>query len=482
MSWAEAKWTVDTIVQKIGQPPNNMRAFRVNPSTSTSVALNFLEPEDSYANDNIICAVDGVMIRMSDDGYPASPSEGTLVVDNKELGKYENEPFIVEGLIEGRDYYFTAFPYSFNGVYNMYNNSANRATCTPGANVYGISRDITASSPEWARTDLSYGWSATASVGTVAGSSDFDNAMPWAGIEKVRLDTMDYMIKIPKFYFQRYREGNIEYIRIADMPKNGFKIHPLFVRGGVIKDYAYVGAYTTSVGNTSIPGAYVSYSKTMTSFRDGATKKGTGWSLFDINALSAIQMLMLVEFANNDVQTVIGRGYASVDNEDIKALGTCDNVPNLTGVPSGTTGTVDVVWRGIEGLWGNLAEFVDGVVRYNQRYYVCGDPAKYGEQTVANDYADLGVVTDSGRSGYITDMCLVEGYEHIMLPLTPVGGNGNTYYCDEVTTGSDDTLKTVLIHGGLYDETYSSGIFKCLFNRAESASEAWLGSRLLYIP
>ena len=27
MSWVEAKWTVDQILQKIGQAPNNMRSF-----------------------------------------------------------------------------------------------------------------------------------------------------------------------------------------------------------------------------------------------------------------------------------------------------------------------------------------------------------------------------------------------------------------------------------------------------------------------
>ena len=48
--------------------------------------------------------------------------------------------------------------------------------------IYGISRDITASSPVWARTDDAVGKTATASVGTIAGHSDFDNCYPWSGI------------------------------------------------------------------------------------------------------------------------------------------------------------------------------------------------------------------------------------------------------------------------------------------------------------
>ena len=83
-------------------------------------------------------------------------------------------------------------------------------------NIYGISRDITNSSPAWARTDKAVGMTATATAGTVAGSSDFDNCYPWSGIVRESLSTGDVMVKIPKFYFQRYREGNIEHIRIAN--------------------------------------------------------------------------------------------------------------------------------------------------------------------------------------------------------------------------------------------------------------------------
>jgi hypothetical protein len=131
MSWAEAKWTVDSLLQKIGQPPNNMRAFSASPLSATSLGLRFLEPEDSYADGNLICSVKGVMVRMSETTYPRSVNEGTLVIDNTDLGAYENEPFVVESLVEGRDYFFSAFPYSTQGVYNLSRNAGNRATSAP---------------------------------------------------------------------------------------------------------------------------------------------------------------------------------------------------------------------------------------------------------------------------------------------------------------------------------------------------------------
>ena len=134
MSWAEAKWTVDSLLQKIGQAPNNMRSFIAYSLSATSIGLKFQEPADSYdANNNLICSVGGVMIRMSDTGYPTKPSEGTLVVNNTNLGAYVNTPFTVSGLTKGRKYYFSAFPYSVQGVYNLSSNAANRADATPAA-------------------------------------------------------------------------------------------------------------------------------------------------------------------------------------------------------------------------------------------------------------------------------------------------------------------------------------------------------------
>lgn len=68
MSWAEAKWTVDQILQKVGQAPNNMRAFTAYAKSKTSVGLKFLEPADSYdSTGNLLCSVGGVMIRMGEE-------------------------------------------------------------------------------------------------------------------------------------------------------------------------------------------------------------------------------------------------------------------------------------------------------------------------------------------------------------------------------------------------------------------------------
>ena len=642
MGWAEAKWTVDQILQKIGQAPNNMRKFTAFSVSKTEIGLKFLEPEDSYSDGNLICSVGGVMIRMSETGYPTNTSEGELVIDNKELGKYETEEFVVGGLVEGKTYYFSAFPYSTQGVFNLATNESNHASAAPAdgekvnvtiniddssafnsvsvtcvdetdgtktksatltatqrtcsftvpigdryhieygaedgyskpdntpskvsvagattnyeatyyyftatinvtypagatltcksggttytattstgsyqfkvhavgtwvvtatqngesvssnvvitsdgqtesvelsfVKIYGISRDKTASSPVWARTDEAVGMTATASVGTSAGASDFSNCYPWSGIVRETLSTGDVMVKIPKFYFQRYREGNIEHIRIADKKTTGFELHPAFKHAGVEVDYIYVGAYKTSSNNKSVSGASPQVSQTRATFRSNAKAKGAGWSLWDVAVLSAIQMLMLVEFATNNMQSAIGRGYCDSNSAAI-STGSCNSVANLTGRPAGTDGKVDVVWRGIEGLWGNVWEWVDGVNWNDGTYYVCNDPSKYADDTATN-YTSLSFKgATNWSSSYITEEGLDTGdNEHVMLPASAGSGSESTYDCDACWSS---TGWRVFKRGGNWIDGSNCGLFTAALRDTSSFSSSSLGSRLLYIP
>ena len=347
--------------------------------------------------------------------------------------------------------------------------------------IYGICRDITASSPAWAREDDAVGKSATASVGTVSGSSDFDSCYPWSGIQRETLSTGDVMVKIPKFWFRRYREGNIEHIKIANEPADGFTLHPAFNHAGVEKDYLYVGAYKTSGNNRSVSGALPTVSQTRDTMRTNAKAKGDGWGLIDIAALSAIQMLILVEFANNNVQTVIGRGYCDNTSSGAKInTGSCDTVSGLTGRPSGTDGLVDVVWHGIEGFWGNIWEFIDGVNMNVGKYYVCNDPSKYADDITSN-YIELSYTGSTDWfSSYITNDGLDSGNNsHVMLPSAAGSGSESTCQCDGCWSS---TGLAVLKHGGSGNNGSLAGLFAAdLFNGPSIAHESF-GSRLQYIP
>lgn len=347
------------------------------------------------------------------------------------------------------------------------------------AKIYGISRDITKSSPAWARTDDAIELTATASTNSVAGVSDFDNCAPWSGIEReIFKTTKDVMVKIPRFWYQRYRSGNVEYIKIADREVDGFDLHPAFNHANTPKDCIYVGAYMSS-GGASLSGKIIT-NRYRNVQRDQATAKGAGWGLLDISTLSAIQMLILVEFATNDVQNVIGYGYCG-SHSDTESTGYCDNVANLTGVNSSGR----VIWRGIEDIWGNASHEIDGLWRSGSDYYVSNDPSKYNDKSLHTKLSYSMYLNDYTNT-YITQLGLDPNYPYIMLPTAASNGSASTYMCDTVSVITYTTTNYYCIHGGAYDDSDHAGLFfidgTIEENYNASYGQGRQGSRLIYIP
>lgn len=343
--------------------------------------------------------------------------------------------------------------------------------------IMGVSRSTLASAVEWARTDAAVGLKVTASIGTSAGSSDFDEMPIYKDIERVTLSTGDVMVKIPKFWYKRYVDSsNVEYIKIADKAVDGFALHPAFLRNGVTHDFIYVGAYKTTTGHTSKAGLAPYVNITRAAYRNGARGKGSGWGIIDIAAVSAIQMLILVEFATNDVQTAIGAGWSN--GSAAKNTGTCDSVPNLTGRPAGTSNAVDVVWRGIEGFWGNVWEWTDGLNWNNGIYYVSNNPAVYADDT-STGYEALDYQGSTGwSSSYITAHGLDADHPWAMLPSAAGSGSASTYYADGCWSS---TGWRVFKRGGSWHNGTLDGLFAAALDIASSATYSDYGSRLLYL-
>ena len=357
------------------------------------------------------------------------------------------------------------------------------------AKIYGIKRNIYDDSSAWTRTDDAIGKSTAASIGTTVKTSDFDSCYPWNGIKRATVGG-SIMVEIPKFWYKRERvaedDTTMEYIKIADKPADGFKLHPAFNHSGVEVDRIYVGAYKT-YNNTSVAGQTPTTKVTRATFRDNAKGKGTGWGIIDISTLSAIQMLILVEFANNNVQDAtvgIAAGYSNSANTGSKKTGTCDGVYRQTGRPTGTADKVGVIWRGIEDLWGNVWEWVDGVNWNDGTYYICNDPSKYADNT-ATGYTKLNY---SGVTNWSSSFITKEGldsetnngeFDFVMLPTEAGGGSGTTHYCDACWSS---TGWRVFRHGGFWGLGAVCGLFAAALHAASSGASADYGCRLIYIP
>lgn len=351
---------------------------------------------------------------------------------------------------------------------------------------YGISRDITNSSPAWARTDDAIGLSAIRSIYPLAnGHSDFDNCYPWSGIQRETLLTGDVMVKIPKFWYRRYIEGNIEYIKIADKAYSGFSLHPAFNHGGVAKDYIYVSAYeaSTSGGTYASVTGKAPASYMFLSDRTKVRTKGNGWEIMDIATFSALQMLILVEFATYDVQTAIGNGYCT---DSTIETGNCDNMLNTstdtpTGIPTqmaiGTGYAYGVIWRGIENLWGNASANLDGLLVKSQKPYICNNPSQYSDAITSN-YVALSYTIAAATQYFITKLGLDGNYPWIMLPTEANGGSSNTYICDSLYCSSSSDVMAVCCGEGRSD-IHSTGLFRTEIDTGRGGTD---GIRLIYIP
>ena len=96
------------------KPVNNPTIENAN----GSVIIKWQDPENTVISGSTFSTWAGTKLVMSETGYPANPDDGTLVVDNTVRDKYKTTGYTVTGLTGGKQYYFTLFPYSTDGVYN----------------------------------------------------------------------------------------------------------------------------------------------------------------------------------------------------------------------------------------------------------------------------------------------------------------------------------------------------------------------------
>ena len=274
----------------------------------------------------------------------------------------------------------------------------------------------------------------------------------------------------------------VAYIQISDKSESGFDLHPAFTTS----DFIYVGAYITSGSSTvtSASGASVTKAKTRGWHITNAGNKGSGWSIMSIEALSAIQMLILVEYATYDVQSAIGAVYtgqaSNATNNPIQT-GSCDAIPGLTGRPSGTSNKVDVVWRGIEGLWGQVFEFLSNLTRTEVSSEILYALNASGTTTTLETIPTF--------NEYIVSLGLDERYPYIMLAESATEtGSSSTYTCDYAEGDYvHNSHTTSIAYGGSAIGGDKAGLFALSIGQADqygssSAGAHKYGSRLLYVP
>lgn len=368
-------------------------------------------------------------------------------------------------------------------------------------------------------------------VGKVAnangGINDFDNIMPWAGMRRCNLaDNLNVnayygdinytedgsngqvMVEVPAFYYKRTKiDEDTTETYISMLPLSGYKLHPWFYDiNGKARTKAYISAYEGSIYDVSAV-AYLMNDEQVADFTTGtgdklssiagakpcsgltqnlvisnsrilATNRGTGWQQLHLNAVSAIQMLYMVEYANLNSQTKIGQGVVNIadDGSTNKSMvtGGTSSLGNKSGKAAGTDGLVSISYRGIENFWGNIWKWVDGLNIQNQKAFISKANGSFASDTFTGNYVDGGI-TIPNANGYISKTGLNYNFDYGFLP-TETLGTSSSKYCDYLWQNPSGAFVARL--GGIWYYGASAGAFCWFLSVGSGDRHRSIGARL----
>ncbi len=156
--------------------------------------------------------------------------------------------------------------------------------------------------------------------------------------------------------------------------------------------------------------------------------------------------------------------------------GKTDSVPSLSGsLVSNSNGEYPMKYRGIENLYGNIYQMVDGININNYQAYVNLNPNTYQSSTFSGDYKVLSYI-NSSSSGFIKQMGYDSNYPFANLPISTTSSSGTALYEDSYGLFSGDRI--VLFGGN--NRIYSSvGIYSFETSYTSTSSTSDSSSRLV---
>ena len=309
----------------------------------------------------------------------------------------------------------------------------------------------------------------------------------------------DVMVKVPAFFIKvtRMPNGKPKFEIDDTIPdefgsngKPGFFVHPAFkMNNGKVRPYFLWGAYKGFEKNgklRSVSGVLPTVSKTKGSFQDLARQgRTTDFGIVGVYEKWAILLLFYAEFGTLDCQEACGRGIVDMTweeglttNPDIRKTGSSNSLGDRSGyVDSGNgNGKSSIRYRGIEDLWGNVYEFLSGIMVTDKGWHYTNEHSIMDTICSMKLYAkDL---TSKVPNGYITDMEYPNGLEWTFIPKF-AGGSESTYYCDYFASHNSGE-ENIVLDGGHWNSASDAGLACWICDANTSYSRSHIGARLSY--
>lgn len=148
-------------------------------------------------------------------------------------------------------------------------------------------------------------------------------------------------------------------------------------------------------------------------------------------------------------------------------------------VGSNSTGKYPMMYRGVENVWGNIFQFVDGLNVFESggthRGWVAKNAADYASNLFAAPYEELSYA-NSAANGWAVEMGLDPDRSFANLPTSITGGGSTTYYADYYYRSAGQRI--ALTGGCWFDGSFAGLSYWSLYGSSGFAN-AFIGARLL---
>ncbi len=289
---------------------------------------------------------------------------------------------------------------------------------------------------------------------------------------------VDVMVEIPRIYWKTEQHSGGYEIKISDMQIDSSWQCYAHIKQSKILDYIYIGAYKGSEISgalRSVKGQTPVASKTIGQFRQMAWNRGDGYNQNNSNWVKLLRILFVLAFKTLNSKEVLGTGV----------IGNAAT-PKITGgtynkgmVYKSKNTNEQNCFLGIEDVFGNLYEFVDGIFcNSNMEILEASTNCNFNDNH--SGYTSQGRISQISGSGFIKTVYSTQG-----LLFLPKEGNGSesTFYCDDGV----NTANKNMFFGGAYTPNdyeprvlYKGGIFENCFGTTNSEYERCYGARLMY--
>ena len=245
-------------------------------------------------------------------------------------------------------------------------------------------------------------------------------------------------------------------------------------RGETDKDVFYLGVYKGYVQDgklRSLSGKTPTVKQHINTFRTQAHAQGAGYEQSAFYQLVFRQCMYILKYKNLNSQATIGKGYVWGPSSQTNPVQT--GATNTNGMDWGDKSSLTSRMKlfGLEDFWGNVYEFIDGVVSDASRNILT---ATDNFNDSGSGYTNCGQAASANLSGF---MAAPQGTSQTGFVGKTAGGSATTYFCDQVIVNPS----CIVQYGGNWTVADSGGIFMLYLANASSYFHNSIGSRLMYL-